>query len=497
MALAWAATVPRSAAAAVAAMSAARSRGTTSRSGKKGKGAGEVEKTPAELKREKLAFEFAFGSDEAKRLRAEIRQMRLEGDNELRVLNDSQQQKAKIDQFHELAKKEREDLKMSLRNALRQKQDLEEKQAYELKIYKGKVKQLLHEQQAGMTDVRLAHEENLTLVQDESRAEQHSLSLDNRLVKVALKSAETEHADFLVSLKTEQEKQIMILRAEYERRHVELKEHYDKKEKGVRLAAEEHRRDAVARLELLKNSHIADLMAKHKRRFDKIKKYYSDITHANLELIRNLKDEVGDMKKKELAVQKEVADIRRVNKRLSRPLAKNRALVAQLQADLQQYKQDKLLLAAVQTALAQLEDRVKNTEWEFEVATQKLAALREERDELDKKLSEAVYGVQQKQGFKNLLLEKKLTAMSQDLEKTESALAEVLASTNLHPEIIGDIQHSLEDVLLAKNRTTQRLEDGLAEMKRRYARTVQLYEAKMAEYQIPVEELGFTATRRL
>jgi hypothetical protein len=79
----------------------------------------------------------------------------------------------------------------------------------------------------------------------------------------------------------------------------------------------------------------------------------------------------------------------------------------------------------------------------------------------------------------------------------ESALAEVLASTNLHPEIIGDIQHSLEDVLLAKNRATQRLEDGLAEMKRRYARTVQLYEAKMAEYQIPVEELGFTATRRL
>jgi septal ring factor EnvC (AmiA/AmiB activator) len=120
------------------------------------------------------------------------------------------------------------------------------------------------------------------------------------------------------------------------------------------------------------------------------------------------------------AVHKEVADIRRVNKKLSRPLAKNRALVQELQKDLAQYKQDKILLAAVQDALSQLEDRVKNTEWETEITLQKLVALREERDELSRRLRETVYNVQQKTGFKNLLLEKKLTAMSQDLEKTVS-----------------------------------------------------------------------------
>ena len=55
-------------------------------------------------------------------------------------------------------------------------------------------------------------------------------------------------------------------------------------------------------------------------------------------------------------------------------------------------------------------------------------------------------------GFKNLILEKKLEAMAQDLEKTESALAEILASTNLQPDIIGDIKHNLEDVLMSKNK---------------------------------------------
>lgn len=466
----------------------------TARSGSKKK---EVPKSAADIKREKMKQEFQFNTDEAKAMRADIRAIRAEIDNETRLLNDFQQQKSKIEQFHELSKAKRDALKMELRNALRQKADLEEKQAFELKIYKQKVKHLLHEQQAGMSDLRIAGEESLTLLQDEQRAREHEHSTENRALKVTLKQSENTHWDFLKNMKLEQEKSILALRVEYERKNGDLKAHYEKKQKTVRDECDESRKEEVTRLELKKNSHIADLMAKHKRKFDKIKKYYSDITHANLELIKNLKEEVGDMKKKEQAVAKEVADIRRINKRLSKPLQKNRQLVEELKASLAQYKLDKALLARIQAELKSLEERIKNLEWEQEVATQKLAAASEEKDAVENRLHATIYEVQQKQGFKNLLLEKKLTAMTQDLEKTESALAEVLASTNLHPEIIGDIQHNLEDVLLAKNKATQRLEDQIEDMKRLYARTIQTYEAKLAEYQIPVEELGFTATRRL
>ena len=40
-----------------------------------------------------------------------------------------------------------------------------------------------------------------------------------------------------------------------------------------------------------------------------------------------------------------------------------------------------------------------------------------ERDELYNKFVKAIYEVQQKSGFKNLLLEKKLTALADTLEK--------------------------------------------------------------------------------
>jgi hypothetical protein len=58
-----------------------------------------------------------------------------------------------------------DDAKMELRNKLRQKQDLEEKHAFELKVYKQKVKHLLHEQQSNMTEVKTDGQVALKLLQ--------------------------------------------------------------------------------------------------------------------------------------------------------------------------------------------------------------------------------------------------------------------------------------------------------------------------------------------
>jgi hypothetical protein len=203
------------------------------------------------------------------------------------------------------------------------------------------------------------------------------------------------------------------------------------------------------------------------------------------------------MKKKESSVQKEVNDIKKINKKLNAPLLKNKKLVEDLKCDLIQYKKDQIQLSNVKETLYILEEKIKNSEWEHEILEQKYEQLNEEKNELNKKLEISIYIVQQKCGFKNLLLEKKIESMGQDLEKTESALSEVLASTNLHPEVIGDIQHNLEDVLMAKNKMVQKLEDNVSDLKRRYAATIEMYEQKLLQYQIPVEELGFAPTRKL
>jgi len=56
----------------------------------------------------------------------------------------------------------------------------------------------------------------------------------------------------------------------------------------------------------------------------------------------------------------------------------------------------------------------------------------------------AIHEVQQKSGFKNLLLEKKLTALADTLEKKEAQLNEVLSASNLDPSALTMVTRKLE-----------------------------------------------------
>ena len=57
-------------------------------------------------------------------------------------------------------------------------------------------------------------------------------------------------------------------------------------------------REALHEAETNKNNHIYQLVKKHQLNFNKMKKYYLDITTSNLDLIKSLKDEVEEMRKK-------------------------------------------------------------------------------------------------------------------------------------------------------------------------------------------------------
>ena len=65
--------------------------------------------------------------------------------------------------------------------------------------------------------------------------------------------------------------------------------------------------------------------------------------------------------------------------------------------------------------------------WNIFISTQ----VQQERDDLYNKFVSAIHEVQQKAGFKNLLLEKKLLALADVLEKKEAQLNEVLSLLNI------------------------------------------------------------------
>lgn len=60
---------------------------------------------------------------------------------------------------------------------------------------------------------------------------------------------------------------------------------------------------------------------------------------------------------------------------------------------------------------------MKSLRWEHEVLEQRFVRTQQERDDLYQKFIKAINEVQQKTGFKNVLLERKLHAMEEAIER--------------------------------------------------------------------------------
>lgn len=70
-------------------------------------------------------------------------------------------------------------------------------------------------------------------------------------------------------------------------------------------------------------------------------------------------------------------------------------------------------------------------------------------------------------------------------------MKELLRRTALDANSVGAINHTLEEVELIKEELINQLEDELNKIKKTHINMIKTYEAKLIEFGIPVEEMGF------
>merc|ERR1719217_683810 len=97
------------------------------------------------------------------------------------------------------------------------------------------------------------------------------------------------------------------------------------------------RKMQIAKIEEAKNAHIQSVMAKNQKDFLEIKVYYQEITTSNLDLIKRLKEEHSEIKKRENVDAKQMFDLEQRNKQLKEPLKRAHADVERLQLELEAY----------------------------------------------------------------------------------------------------------------------------------------------------------------
>ncbi|KAJ3593661.1 hypothetical protein NHX12_005995 [Muraenolepis orangiensis] len=389
-------------------------------------------------------------------LEEHIVRLREELDREREERNYFQLEKDKVYSFWEIVKRDLEERKAELRNRDRETEEAEERHQVEIKVYKQKVKHLLYEHQNSISELKAEGVVSTKLMQSEHGGLESELRKGVRALKVDLREQELGNESNIRDLKLKHDEELTGVRNDFERQVREVEALYEKKMQALRQELDRRRKREIHEVEARKNDHISELLNDHKKNISEIKDFYSDNTRNQLAIIKTLK-----------------------NKRLTEPLQRVKADVAELQKQLARYEKDKASLAGAKARLKVGEQEIKDLKWEHEV--------------LEQRFTKAIQEVQQKSGFKNLLLERKLDTLTDSLEKKEAQLNEVLSASNMDQTALGIVTRKVEEVLDSKNIAIKDLQYELARTCKAHNDLLKTYEAKLRAFGIPVEELGFTA----
>lgn len=292
------------------------------------------------------------------------------------------------------------------------------------------------------------------------------------------------YEDIIRSVKMEHAKEVTKIRQEFDQNAKELQQKSDRKIKTLRDEMDLRRKSEIHEIEERKNVHVSELMKNHEKAFTEIKCYYNDITHNNLDLIRTLKEDVTGMKMREAANEKLMYEIAQENKRLTEPLEKALKEVEVLRLGMANYEKDKQLLSQANSRQKESTKKFKQLEWDYQVLQSRCEQLQAERDEIFSKFVSSVHDVQQKCGLQSMLLQRKVQVLGEKLEKKEAQLGT--------GEVQGGVHSSAEKVLESKNNLIKSLRYDLGKILKAHNDVIKAYEEKMAEYGIPLEEMGLT-----
>jgi len=425
-------------------------------------------------------------------LRKEVKGLRQLLEDEERMLNFYQQEREKTNYDWIIGKKELDDLKSEVINKEREIEDLKENHMMTINIYKQKVKHLLFENQDNHTNLKKDVEVNLKYREDEHRYKERELKFDTRTSKTQLKEQEINHGEYTFALTADFDRKQTELRLDFERRAKDVKEKYDRKMKKLREDMEDARAHKIRQIEERKDSAIKDLTEKHNKKYMNIKRYYDDITATNLDLIKQLKGQISDLEKQDEHDKKVLAQIEAEQKKLQDALKALNDEIKALAEEQKEYEKLQEEKERVKSEIENSEIRFRKLEFEYEVKLQQLKYLERERDALADKFNEAIYDIQSKTGLKNLILEKQVAFVEENLEVKDLQLQQILQQApNLDPNVQGQIMIAIEEVEASKNDLVNELQRELQQVRKAHTHMVKAYEAKLQEFVIPVEELGF------
>ena len=305
---------------------------------------------------------------------------------------------------------------------------------------------------------------------------------------------ELVNASKIAEIRHQTDKQLIKLRQQFDDGLTELTTRCEGRLRQLEVDLELRRRVEVHEVEERKNQHINDLVKNHKKAFGQMKAYYNDTTGGNLQLIKSLQKQIVELKERAINNKRMLLDYVQENQKLSEPLSRVTAEIAELQASLRERTKDQMALRNAHSRLTAIGKNSSSLRQSQELLEEEYAAVERERDQLYNSFEENIQRVQQQSEFHNQALEQRLRAAESSAEKAALQVEEIIRAANLDSGEMARVMTSLNQMLAAKDDALRDVRFLVVKLQKTYNDSLSTFTAKLKELGIPEQEvqaLGF------
>ena len=295
----------------------------------------------------------------------------------------------------------------------------------------------------------------------------------------------------VVDIRAAHDRNMYDMRHEYERKILDAKNDFEKKSRGARDEAEVLRKSQVSRLEKRKMEQSQRLISEHEKALKEIREYYVDITHNNLEKIKDFKTQVGELRGREEQDELAIRRVARENARMTTPLQRATEEAYRLSGALRTHLAEKEALRVVKAKLLIVQENEKNAGWEAEVLRQKLGHLKDDNDRLTDNYRTAQAEADRRASFNRLLIEKKTKAANDAAKMRESQLQACLTHVGqLGANSISQVTAEANPLEVKRGECAE-LQMELDDVNDLYIKLVETVRSKLNDFGVAPAEIGF------
>jgi len=396
-----------------------------------------------------------------------------------------------LEQFSKNTKQEIDDVKHLVSNKETFAEQIEQDHRVEVKVYLQKVKHLEYDQKLNAKQAEQEGDNNLN--GEDEYHQQRLKDLQKQKAeskKQYLKNEDTQQTD-IKQLEQHQKKTLKMLNDDYDRKIQHMEDKYEDNLVKLRRDLELKLKVEIHEIEERKNQHINELIRNHEAAFAELKAYYNEITAENLNLIRAQKQRLEELKASAKVNDKLIAEIKGKNKAMEDPIEKNTKLRDDLKYALRLHEKDIMSLDNLRIKFRTLKEKIVKTEREQDLIDAKYAQVIKEKKDLEDRFETIALEVKNRSEAKNVVLSQKLEVLRDKVEARDAQIQQILRNAQVDPQVVNQIFTRIQSSIEGKNGLTKNLQYSIHHATKAYNDAIRVYEAKLIEFGVPQDELGF------